>query len=129
MQEDGDESSSGGMRLKSVAEASAEVAHQSSAPEESAGTSLDSAQGVNVGMVLNLPMKAQVEIGRAKLAVSEILRLCQKSVIELDHMASDLIDLTVNDKVVAQGEAVVVNESFGFRVLEVESVRERIKKL
>ena len=133
MQDDGDEAAAGagGAEVASggAAQFSGQPTSTQSSPADSAETAVDAAQDVNVGMVLNLPMKAQVEIGRARLAVGEILRLCQGSVIELDHMASDLIDLTVNDKVVAQGEAVVVNESFGFRVLEVESIRDRIKKL
>ena len=131
MQDDGDEAGTAGAEGAEVAsEAAAQLPGEPASTQSSvAETAVDPAQDVNVGMVLNLPMKAQVEIGRAKLAVGEILRLCQGSVIELDHMASDLIDLTVNDKVVAQGEAVVVNESFGFRVLEVESIRDRIKKL
>ncbi len=133
MQDDGDEAAAGAggadVASEGAAQLSGQPASTQSSPADSAETALDAAQDVNVGMVLNLPMKAQVEIGRARLAVGEILRLCQGSVIELAHMASDLIDLTVNDKVVAQGEAVVVNESFGFRVLEVESIRDRIKKL
>ena len=80
-------------------------------------------------MILNLPVKVQVEIGRARLPVGEILNLCQGSVVELDHLASDLLDLTVNERVIAHGEAVVINENFGMRVLEVESVADRIRKL
>ena len=83
----------------------------------------------NVEMILNIPVHVQVEIGRTKLPVGEILNLCQGSVVELDHLASDMIDLTVNNRVVAHGEAVVINENFGLRVLEVESVVERIRKL
>ena len=70
-----------------------------------------------------------MEIGRAKVAIVDLLNLCQGTVIELDHLASDMIDLTMNDKIVAQGEAVVVNENFGIRILEVDSVRDRIMKL
>ena len=134
MQEDGDDESQEASGEVDASAASSEAvdpppAAVAAQPPASSQGALQPSSDVNVDMVLNLPMKAQVEIGRAKLAVGEILRLCQGSVIELDHMASDLIDLTVNDKVVAQGEAVVVNESFGFRVLEVESIGDRIKKL
>ena len=83
----------------------------------------------NVEVLLNLPVDVRVEIGRAKVAIVDLLNLCQGTVIELDHLASDMIDLTMNDKIVAQGEAVVVNENFGIRILEVDSVRDRIMKL
>ena len=83
----------------------------------------------NLAMILNIPLRVQVELGRAVLPIGEILDLCQGSVIELDHLASDMIDLTVNDRVIAHGEAVVINENFGLRVLEVESVADRIRKL
>jgi flagellar motor switch protein FliN/FliY len=83
----------------------------------------------NLHMILNIPVKIQVEIGRTRLSIGEILNLCQGSVVELDHLASDMIDLTVNHRVVAHGEAVVINENFGMRVLEVESIADRIRKL
>ena len=83
----------------------------------------------NVEMLLSIPIDIGVEIGRTHLNISEILELCQGSVIELDRLASDLIELVVNDKVIASGEAVVINENFGLRILEVDSVRDRIKKL
>lgn len=83
----------------------------------------------NVQMILNLPVRVSVELGRTRLSVADMLAFGQGAVIELDSLASDLLNLTVNKKVVAQGEAVVVNENFGFRVIEVDSVRERIRKL
>ena len=107
-------------------------------PAQPAGVGLDLSDGdaptaganrENLEMILNLPVKVQVEIGRARLPVGEILNLCQGSVVELDHLASDLLDLTVNERVIAHGEAVVINENFGMRVLEVESVADRIRKL
>lgn len=83
----------------------------------------------NIQMILNIPVKTYVELGRARMSVGELVNLGQGAVIELNHLATDLIDLTINNKVVAQGEAVVVNENFGFRVIEVDSVRDRIRKL
>jgi flagellar motor switch protein FliN/FliY len=126
MKDDDDEEGETAVAEAGEEPASAELA--AAASDESAPTRTEPSN-VNVDMVLNLPMKAAVEIGRSKVTIAEILRLCQGSVIELDHMASDQIDLTVNNKVVALGEAVVINESFGFRVLEVDSIRDRIKKL
>ena len=108
----------------------------SDAAPKSEGVGLDlsasKGEGVprdNVEMILNIPLRVQVELGRAVLPIGEILDLCQGSVIELDHLASDMIDLTANNRVIAHGEAVVINENFGLRVLEVESVADRIRKL
>ena len=99
-------------------------------PEESERPADDDGVGApNLRLILSLPVNLNVELGRTHMSLHEILQLGQGSVVELDRMASDLIDLSVNGKVIAQGEAVVVNENFGFRVTEVESVRERIRKL
>ena len=89
----------------------------------------DVAEGHNIDLILSIPIELQVELGRTRMSVHELLQLGQGSVIELTRLASDLIDLSVNNKVVANGEAVVVNENFGFRVVEVDSVRGRIEKL
>lgn len=82
-----------------------------------------------LNLILAIPLELSVELGRTRMSVLELLQLGQGSVIELDRMASDLIDLTVHGRVIATGEAVVVNESFGFRVAEVDSVEQRINKL
>lgn len=83
----------------------------------------------NVAMILNLPVKVCAELGRARVSVAEILGFCQGSVVELDNVAGEAINLTMNSQVVAVGEAVVINENFGLRISEVDSVRERITKL
>lgn len=86
-------------------------------------------EGSNIDLILNLPLELSVELGRTRMTLHELLQLGQGSVIELNRMASDHIDLTVHGRVIANGEAVVVNESFGFRVHAVDSVQNRIKKL
>jgi flagellar motor switch protein FliN/FliY len=102
----------------------------SRAPSSSGGGNLGhTLEGPNLEIILALPLDLSVELGRTRMTVHELLQLGQGSVIELNRMASDLIDLTVNGRVIAHGEAVVVNESFGFRVAEVDSLRDRIKKL
>lgn len=83
----------------------------------------------NLELILEIPVEVRVELGRSRMTVHEILQLGQGSVIELNRLANALIDLTLNGRVVAQGDAVVVNENFGLRVLEVDSVRDRIRKL
>ena len=108
---------------ESMAEADAEDAEDLEWGDE------DADESINVQMILNLPIKTNVELGRARMSIGELVDLGQGAVIELDHLATDLIQLTIHDKIIAQGEAVVVNENFGFRVIEVESIRNRIKKL
>jgi flagellar motor switch protein FliN/FliY len=72
-------------------------------------------------MVLDVPLKVTVELGRTKLLVNDLLQLGQGSVIELDKMAGEPMEIYVNDKLVAMGEVVVVNEKFGIRLTDVMS--------
>ncbi len=72
-------------------------------------------------MVLDVPLKVSVELGRTKLLVNDLLQLGQGSVIELDKMAGEPMEIFVNDKLVAMGEVVVVNEKFGVRLTDVMS--------
>jgi flagellar motor switch protein FliN/FliY len=83
----------------------------------------------NLRLILEIPVEVRVELGRTRMTVHEVLQLGQGSVIELDRLANDAIDLTLNGRALAQGDAVVVNENFGMRILEVDSVRDRIRKL
>jgi flagellar motor switch protein FliN/FliY len=72
-------------------------------------------------MVLDVPLKVTVELGRTKLLVNDLLQLGQGSVIELDKMAGEPMEIFINDKLVAMGEVVVVNEKFGVRLTDVMS--------
>lgn len=72
-------------------------------------------------MVLDVPLKVTVELGRTKLLVNDLLQLGQGSVIELDKMAGEPMEIYINDKLVAMGEVVVVNEKFGVRLTDVMS--------
>ena len=83
----------------------------------------------NIEVILDIPVQVSVELGRARLTIGELLDLSQGAVVELTRLASDMIDLSVNRHVIAQGEAVVVHENFGFRVVDIDSVRDRIRKL
>jgi flagellar motor switch protein FliN/FliY len=82
----------------------------------------DSIKGVDVSkmkMILDVPLKVSVELGRTRLLVNDILQLGQGSVIELDKMAGEPMEIYVNDKLIAMGEVVVVNEKFGVRLTDV----------
>lgn len=72
-------------------------------------------------MVLDVPLKVTVELGRTKLLINDLLQLGQGSVVELDKMAGEPMEVYVNDKLVAMGEVVVVNEKFGIRLTDITS--------
>ncbi len=91
-------------------------APKSSGKDDSPGVDLS-----RMKMVLDVPLKVTVELGRTKLLVNDLLQLGQGSVIELDKMAGEPMEIYVNDKLVALGEVVVVNEKFGVRLTDVTS--------
>jgi flagellar motor switch protein FliN/FliY len=83
----------------------------------------------SLDFILDIPLKVTVELGRTKLAIREILQLAQGSVVELSKFAGEPLEVLVNDKLVARGEVVVVNEKFGIRLTDVISPVERIEQL
>ncbi len=83
----------------------------------------------NLKMILDIPLRVTVELGRTKMPVSELLNLTQGSVIELSKLAGEPMEVMVNDKLIARGEAVVVNEKFGVRLTDIISTAERIEQL
>lgn len=83
----------------------------------------------NLGLILDIPLRVTVELGRTKMVVSELLNLGQGSVIELNKLAGEPMEVLVNDKLVARGEAVVVNEKFGVRLTDIISPSERVEQL
>jgi flagellar motor switch protein FliN/FliY len=83
----------------------------------------------NVQMLLDINLNITIELGRTRLSIRKILELGPGSIIELDRLAGEPVDLLVNDKVVAKGEVVVVDEYFGIRIISLVSPEERIKQL
>ena len=83
----------------------------------------------NLDFILDIPLEVSVELGRAKMLISELLQLGQGSVIELTKLAGDPLEVLVNQKLVARGEVVVVNEKFGIRLTDIISPTERVKQL
>ncbi len=100
-------------------------------PEKAAGNAGEKgAPGVpNLDFVLDIPLEISVELGRAKMIISDLLQLGQGSVIELSKLAGEPLEILVNSKLIARGEVVVVNEKFGIRLTDVISPAERIRKL
>src|SRR5699024_3410213 len=83
----------------------------------------------NLDMLLDIPLRVTVELGRTKQKVENILDLSPGSIVELDKLAGEPVDVLVNDKLIAKGEVVVIDENFGVRVTDIVSQRDRIMKL
>ncbi|WP_223700226.1 flagellar motor switch phosphatase FliY [Sutcliffiella deserti] len=92
-------------------------------------TAVAEAEPNNLNMLLDIPLQVTVELGRTRRSVKDILDLSSGSVIELDKLAGEPVDILVNNKLIAQGEVVVIDESFGVRVTDIVSQTDRIKKL
>ena len=86
-------------------------------------------QPPNLNFVLDIPLEVSVELGRAKILISDLLQLGQGSVIELTKLAGEPLEILVNQKLVARGEVVVINEKFGIRLTDIISPVERVKQL
>jgi flagellar motor switch protein FliN len=84
---------------------------------------------VNLDVVLDIPVNISMEIGRTKISIRNLLQLNQGSVVELDRLAGEPMDVLVNGTLIARGEVVVVNEKFGIRLTDIISPAERVKKL
>lgn len=83
----------------------------------------------NLDFILDIPLKVTVELGRTKVYVKELLQLGQGSVLELDKLAGEPLEILINNKLIAKGEVVVVNEKFGIRLTDIISPVERIESL
>ncbi|WP_077300192.1 flagellar motor switch phosphatase FliY [Virgibacillus pantothenticus] len=83
----------------------------------------------NLDMLLDIPLKVTVELGRTKRTIKDILDLSQGSIVELDKLAGEPVDILVNEKLIATGEVVVIDENFGVRVTDILSQSDRLKKL
>ncbi len=83
----------------------------------------------DLDFILDIPLEVSVELGRTKMLINDLLQVGQGSVIELNKLAGEPLEILVNRKLVARGEVVVVNEKFGVRLTDVISPMERIKQL
>ena len=102
------------------------------APAELENLQAESAAGraeVNLEAIVDIPVTLSVEIGQTTLSIRNLLQLNQGSVVELDRLAGEPLDVLVNGTLVAHGEVVVVNDKFGIRLTDVISARERVNKL
>jgi len=104
--------------------------------DASGGSSSASGQGKtnlppiqSLDFILDIPLKITVELGRSRMVIRDILQLAQGSVVELSKFAGEPLEVLVNDKLIARGEVVVVNEKFGIRLTDIISPVERIEHL
>lgn len=110
-------------------QAEAESAATTSALDELAASRNDGKEKVDLDVLLDIPVTLQLEIGRAKVSIRNLLSYTQGSVVEMDRLAGEPLDLLVNGTLIAHGEVVVINDKFGVRLTDVISPQDRIKKL
>lgn len=91
--------------------------------------SKSSGGSADLDFILDIPLEVTVEMGRTRMLINDLLQLGQGSVIELNRLAGEPLDILVNNKLVARGEVVVVGEKFGIRLTDIVSPMERVKRL
>ncbi len=97
--------------------------------EQTAEAIQNTAQERGIDLLLDVPLQVSVEVGRSRILVRDLLQMQEGSLIELDKLAGEPLDLYVNSRLIARGEAVVVNDKFGLRLTDVVSPSERIENL
>ncbi|MDX1352640.1 MAG: flagellar motor switch protein FliN [Thiomicrorhabdus sp.] len=114
---------------QSTAEAMGAESISSAAFDELNAERGNSKDKVDLDVLMDIPVTLQLEIGRAKVSIRNLLSYTQGSVVEMDRLAGEPLDLLVNGTLIAHGEVVVINDKFGVRLTDVVSPQERIKKL
>ena len=99
------------------------------APVKPSATGANGAPVQDIQMVLDIPVQLSVELGRTKVPIKHILQLAQGSVVELDALAGEPMDVLINGYLIAQGEVVVVNEKFGIRLTDIVTPSERMRRI
>jgi flagellar motor switch protein FliN len=102
---------------------------QADGAESAEGAAASQGGKINSEVLQNIPVTIAVEVGRTVLKIRDLMRLTQGSVLELDRIAGEPLDLLINDTVVAQGEVVLVNDRYGVRLTRVVSAAERLKNI
>ncbi len=111
-------------------ETASEVADQiSPAAFQNFAPSTSNPAGNDINMILDIPVQLTVELGRTRIPIKHILQLAQGSVVELETMAGEPMDVLVNGYLIAQGDVVVVNDKFGIRLTDIVTPSERMRRL
>ncbi len=97
--------------------------------EATVPTAAESSKHFSLDMIMDVSVSLSIEVGRTRMSINELLKLSQGSIIELDRMAGEPLDVLVNGTLVARGEIVVVKEKFGIMLTEVVSPEERVRRL
>ena len=121
-----------GAALAEQSQAEAAAATQQASPamfQEFSGAGIKTGTHNDIDFILDIPVQLTVELGRTKIAIKNLLQLAQGSVVELDGLAGEPMDVLVNGCLIAQGEVVVVNDKFGIRLTDIITPSERIRKL
>jgi flagellar motor switch protein FliN/FliY len=113
----------------SDSDAAAEDVHVAELDELSEDAPITHAEKKKLDTILDIPVTISMEVGRSQISIRNLLQLNQGSVVELDRVAGEPLDVLVNGTLIAHGEVVVVNDKFGIRLTDVISQIERIKKL
>ena len=112
--------------MNEQAEAEAQTAAMDNLHEDSASSGVNNER---LDVILDIPVSLSMEVGRTQIPIRNLLQLTQGSVVELDRLAGEPLDVMVNGTMIAHGEVVVVNEKYGIRLTDVMSPAERIQKL
>jgi len=105
------------------------VEEQEGDTNQEEGGKANEVKEANLDLILDIPLSVTVELGRSKMLINDLLQLGQGSVVELTKLVGEPLEVLVNDKLVARGEVVVVNEKFGVRLTDIVTPMERVKSL
>lgn len=107
------------------AEAPPPVSVRSARFEPMASSAASSSEVASIDLLMDVPLRVTVELGRTRMSVRQVLELQAGSVVELDRMAGEAVDVLVNDRLMARGEVVVVDDKFGIRITEIVAANRR----
>ena len=119
-------------KQKEMLRADAETQKEETQPakyEAPAAVSVAEKETRNIDLILDIPLQVSVELGKTKMLINDLLQLGQGSVVELEKLAGEPLDIYINGKQVARGEAVIVNEKFGVRLTDIISPEDRVDTL
>jgi len=123
LEQQGADAAPAGSEVMAPAEQVAPASFANFTPTGAAGA------GNDINMILDIPVQLTVELGRTRIPIKHILQLAQGSVVELEAMAGEPMDVLVNGYLIAQGEVVVVNDKFGIRLTDIVTPSERMRRL
>ena len=116
-------------QVKPAADTAARAMPMTKPAFENFGSQSGATSTQDIDMILDIPVKLTVELGRTRIAIKQVLQLAQGSVVELEGLAGEPMDVLVNGCLIAQGEVVVVNEKFGIRLTDIVTPSERVRRL